>query len=257
MPVPSVTNSQISPPAFAANTRANRSALLGSKKADSGWHRKSGDVVELSGLMPGLPSEAGATAPGTGGATPAIADSVPLAESGRWKIIAQMQHELRQQWMASVGQALATAGCAGDSSAPDSAPASIPVIERQVEMTPESAAAADSQAPQTDAQNSLSGLDPYWNAENTSDRIVDFAMQFASAHGADPQAFVQTIVDAVKQGFQTASAVTGDVPGAAGQLTRDTFDATNKKLQSRLEAWRSTLYNQPVTAQPEASDAAS
>lgn len=90
----------------------------------------------------------------------------------------------------------------------------------------------------------------YWNAENTSDRIVHMATQFAKISGLDPKEFASKIKDAVQAGFDGAHAATGDLPGAAGKLNKDTKDLTFAKLTKWLEDWESAAYNQ--TAKPTA-----
>lgn len=86
----------------------------------------------------------------------------------------------------------------------------------------------------------------YWNAENTSDRIVAFATSFASIHGDGE--FAEKILKAVADGFEQAHALTGDLPGAAGKLNRDTKALVFEKLEKWLEEWEAGAYN--LSAQP-------
>lgn len=90
----------------------------------------------------------------------------------------------------------------------------------------------------------------YWNAENTSDRIVHFATQMAEISGLDPQ----TILDAVGKGFDQAQDATGDLPGAAGKLNKDTKDLVFSKLTKWLEDRKSEAYNQGAQSQALTSD---
>ncbi len=83
----------------------------------------------------------------------------------------------------------------------------------------------------------------YWNAENTAERIVNFATSFAGSQGEGTEAFVAKIRDAIAEGFAQAKAITGALPGAAGQLRRDTESLTFAKLDKWLEDRRSTPYN--------------
>jgi|GEM_PF-3080041 len=83
----------------------------------------------------------------------------------------------------------------------------------------------------------------YWSAENTSERIVNFAMQFAGLSGEEDDGFAAKIKDAIELGFAQAMAVTGPLPGAAGKLTHDTHQLTFEKLAERLEQWKATPYN--------------
>jgi hypothetical protein len=89
----------------------------------------------------------------------------------------------------------------------------------------------------------------YWNAENTSERIVNFAMSFSGAFTGAPEEFADAIKAAVEEGFRQAHAITGDLPGAAGELNRETHRLTFKKLEERLEAWKSSLYNESAQNQ--------
>lgn len=101
-------------------------------------------------------------------------------------------------------------------------------------------AAAD--AGHADGNDSGSGVPEYWNAENTSDRIVKFATQMAEIAGKDSD-FAQTIVKAVADGFDQASAATGPLPGAAGELNKKTRELTFSKLSKWLDDRKSMGYN--------------
>ncbi len=97
------------------------------------------------------------------------------------------------------------------------------------------------------------GVPEYWNAENTSDRIVAFATSFAGIFGDDPD-FAETMVNAVAEGFAQAGAILGELPGMAGKLNRDTRDKVFEKLDIWLEAWKPGAYN--GEAQPKAPEPA-
>jgi hypothetical protein len=92
------------------------------------------------------------------------------------------------------------------------------------------------------------GVPAFWNAENTSDRIVAFATSFAGIFGDDPE-FAETIIGAVADGFSQASEILGNLPGKAGKLNRDTKDLVFAKLDNWLEAWRAGEYNQGAQSQ--------
>jgi hypothetical protein len=83
----------------------------------------------------------------------------------------------------------------------------------------------------------------YWNAENTSDRIVHFATQMAEIAGEDSD-FAKNIMQAVADGFDQAGAETGALPGAAGELNRKTRELTFSKLSKWLEERKGKEYNQ-------------
>jgi hypothetical protein len=96
-----------------------------------------------------------------------------------------------------------------------------------------------------DAENGEEpGIPDYWNAENTSDRIVHFATQMAEICGLDMKEFGETIKKAVGDGFDQANAATGELPGAAGKLNRDTRELVFSKLSKWLEEREDKLYNQ-------------
>lgn len=87
------------------------------------------------------------------------------------------------------------------------------------------------------------GIPEYWNAENTSDRIVHFATQMAEIAGGDGD-FAETILKAVADGFDQANAETGPLPGKAGELNKKTRELTFAKLSKWLEDRKSMGYNQ-------------
>lgn len=75
----------------------------------------------------------------------------------------------------------------------------------------------------------------YWNAENTSDRLVDFAMSFRSlANDLDDESYVNTIRNAIEEGFKQAKATLGNLPGPSGKLFNDTYNLTMEKLDKVL-----------------------
>jgi hypothetical protein len=84
----------------------------------------------------------------------------------------------------------------------------------------------------------------YWNAENTSDRIVHFATQMAEISGMDPEEFGEIIKEAVSKGFDQAGAATGELTGAAAKLNKDTKDLVFSKLSKWLEERKDMPYNQ-------------
>ena len=84
-----------------------------------------------------------------------------------------------------------------------------------------------------DETKAIPGLPDYWNAENTSQRIVDFATSFLSAFKGSGADFLNTIKDAIDQGFSQAKDMFGDVPNAVSQLT----DKTHALVMDKLDAW--------------------
>jgi hypothetical protein len=87
------------------------------------------------------------------------------------------------------------------------------------------------------------GVPEYWNAENTSNRIVDFAMGFAELHGEDFASFIAQIRDAIDLGFAQASQMSGPLTGSAGKLNQDTHQLVHDKLDRHLADRETTPYN--------------
>jgi hypothetical protein len=80
------------------------------------------------------------------------------------------------------------------------------------------------------ASVSLEGLPEYWNAENTSQRIVDFAVSFYGAFEGAGDEFLSIIRDAIDQGFSQARDMLGELPGAVDDLINETYDLVMNKL---------------------------
>jgi len=93
-------------------------------------------------------------------------------------------------------------------------------------------------------ENGDAQVPPYWNAENTSDRIVHFATQMAEISGMDPKEFAGKIKDAIGKGFDQAAAATGPMTGAAAKLNQNTKDLVFTKLSKWLEERQAQPYNQ-------------
>lgn len=70
----------------------------------------------------------------------------------------------------------------------------------------------------------------YWNAENTSQRIVDFATQFFAGFKGAGEDFLKIIKDAIEKGFNQAKEMLGELPDAVSRLVSDTYDLVMKKL---------------------------
>lgn len=84
-----------------------------------------------------------------------------------------------------------------------------------------------------DETAAIPGLPEYWNAENTSQRIVDFATSFLSVFKGSGEQFLSMIKDAIEQGFSQAKNMFGEVPGTVSQLT----DKTHALVMDKLDAW--------------------
>jgi hypothetical protein len=75
----------------------------------------------------------------------------------------------------------------------------------------------------------------YWNAENTSQRIVDFALQFYDAFEGAGEDFLALIKGAIEKGFAEAKDLLGELPDPVSQLISDTHDLVMQKLDSWAE----------------------
>ena len=85
-----------------------------------------------------------------------------------------------------------------------------------------------------DETKAIPGLPDYWNAENTSQRIVDFATSFLSAFKGSGQDFLNTIKNAIDEGFSQAKGILGDnTPDPISKLTSKTYAL----VMDKLDAW--------------------
>ncbi len=78
-----------------------------------------------------------------------------------------------------------------------------------------------------------------WNADNTSQRIVDFALSFrGQVEGMTDEEYVEKIRSAIQDGFRSAKGDLKDVPGPSAKLFNDTYEAAMKKLDDKLAEWK-------------------
>jgi len=80
-----------------------------------------------------------------------------------------------------------------------------------------------------------------YNADNTSQRIVDFALQFrdqAKQSGMSDEEFIKQVRDAVKEGFKLAKGDLGSMPSESAKLFNDTYQATMDKLDKALQGYQ-------------------
>jgi len=217
---------------------------------------KDGDVVELDwehreetyvGVSfaegpagPGLPASAGdaakmaganaeAAEPSATGADATSADKRLLQLSRLREWAAQVAEEVRKQQKRILEETLKQSG----KFMPGSEGRFIVIY-----AAPDQAGNAEG-----DSGDAGKGIPEYWNAENTSDRIVKFATQMAEIAGKDSD-FAKTIVKAVADGFDQANAATGPMPGAAGELNKKTRELTFAKLSKWLDDREAMGYNQ-------------
>ena len=76
----------------------------------------------------------------------------------------------------------------------------------------------------------ISGLPEYWNAENTSQRIVDFATSFSGMTESEGKDYYDLMKGAIEEGFSQARSMMGEMPGEISDLTNDTYNLTMQKL---------------------------
>ena len=70
----------------------------------------------------------------------------------------------------------------------------------------------------------------YWNAENTSQRIVDFAVSFYEFMDVEGEIYFSKIKNAVEEGFKQAKGLLGELSEEVEKLVKDTYDKTMRKL---------------------------
>jgi hypothetical protein len=86
-----------------------------------------------------------------------------------------------------------------------------------------------------DESKGIPGLPEYWNAENTSQRIVDFALSFAGMFKGTDDEFVSMIKDAIEKGFSQAKDILGDLPDPVGKLV----EKTHALVMDKIDKWAS------------------
>ncbi|MBL8026907.1 MAG: DUF5610 domain-containing protein [Fibrobacteres bacterium] len=90
------------------------------------------------------------------------------------------------------------------------------------EVTDEDVTALEAQMPE------------YWSAENTAQRIVDFATSFFSSYeGEDAAEFFKKARAAIEDGFGQALKELGELPGVVGKL----IDKTHRLISEKLDAF--------------------
>jgi hypothetical protein len=72
----------------------------------------------------------------------------------------------------------------------------------------------------------------YWNAENTSQRIVDFAVSFSGLFEGSGDEFLDMIKNAIDEGFKQAREMLGNLPDEVSGLIDDTYKLVMEKLDS-------------------------
>jgi len=95
----------------------------------------------------------------------------------------------------------------------------------------------------------------YWSAENTAQRIVDFATSFLSAFEGENSEFFSIIRGAIEDGIGEAKALLGNLPGPVGKL----IDKTHRLVFEKLDAVEAQLKadSKPQPDQPAAEESIS
>jgi hypothetical protein len=85
---------------------------------------------------------------------------------------------------------------------------------------------------EVDAADTLE-IPEYWNAENTSQRIVDFAVSFYSLFEGNGGEYLDMIKEAIEDGFAQARELLGELPDEVSALVDNTYELVMEKL----DAW--------------------
>ncbi len=90
-----------------------------------------------------------------------------------------------------------------------------------------------------DPEEKAADVPEEWNADNTSQRIVDFALSFrGQVEGMTDEEFVEKIRSAIQDGFRSAKGDLKEMPGPSAKLFNDTYEAAMKKLDDKLAEWK-------------------
>ena len=87
----------------------------------------------------------------------------------------------------------------------------------------------------TTDEDDVAEVPEYWNAENTSQRIVDFAVSFSGLFEGGDEKFAEMMKQAIEEGFKQAREMMGEVPSSVSHLIDKTYDLTMKKIDAWLE----------------------
>jgi hypothetical protein len=101
----------------------------------------------------------------------------------------------------------------------------------------ESASALESILYEVAQDTEVAEVPEFWNAENTSQRIFDFAMSFRELYPEmSDEEYVSQVQEAVEKGFGEAKSILGDaLPEPSKKLYNDTYEATMNLFKNYLE----------------------
>ncbi len=86
-----------------------------------------------------------------------------------------------------------------------------------------------------DESKEIPGLPEYWNAENTSQRIVDFATSFIGMFKGSDEEFISMIKGAIEDGFSQAKDILGNLPDPVAKLAAK----THALVMDKIDTWAS------------------
>jgi hypothetical protein len=115
----------------------------------------------------------------------------------------------------------------------------IKALEKAKENNPEGAAWIDPMLYAVSEDTKVAEVPEYWNSENTSQRIVDFAMSFREVEGGDYEEYLKQAKEAVLKGFKLAKEDLGELPGPSAKLFNDTYKSVMEKFDQLLEDYKS------------------
>jgi hypothetical protein len=147
----------------------------------------------------------------------AALDSEKVKGNGQWKNFDMdaFQTEIRNKLMESINQSKKTLQDAG-----------VGFVEYN----------EDSLLYKVGKDTKAANVPEYWNAENTSQRIVDFAMSFREmAPELSDEENIDQVRKSVQLGYKLAKKDVGSLPGPSAQLFNDTYNLTMKKFDDLVE----------------------
>lgn len=83
----------------------------------------------------------------------------------------------------------------------------------------------------TSSQNDIV-IPEYWNAQNTSQRIIEFSFSFYAKFEGSIDEFSSTIRSAIDDGFSQAKKILGNISENINDLIGETYDLVMEKLDS-------------------------
>ncbi|MBK9576312.1 MAG: hypothetical protein IPK50_00275 [Fibrobacterota bacterium] len=94
---------------------------------------------------------------------------------------------------------------------------------------------------QVDPEEKAAEVPEEWGADQTSQRIVDFALsmrQTGRAKDLSDEEFIAQVRSSIEEGFRSAKSELKDIPSPSAKLFNDTYEAAMKKLDQTLEDWK-------------------